>query len=1383
MADANQYFVMPSGEVRIVKPEFIEEVLARGLTPATEEQRRQYDAVKAAKAEPLGAVKAFGQSLAEGAVSLAGIPAALMTTVPSVSELTEKISGYVPESIKQAAIEQFGEAGAAEEAKRGGIELPSAADVARGKRMELAGEMARYTTLPGLQQEMGLRTAEQIKAEREAFPKASTAGTIASFFVGPAASKIVQSAAVKAVPALAAEATLAAESGLTSAISRATGLEAKQAAQAAAQAELTAAQATGDAVQIAAKQTALTEASAAAQAAADNASKLRIALAAESGEIPEELASLATKDVVAAGKAARKASERMSADAARTALDSLKPGQRRLADNIKSLERLTLTSPAITSKVGTEVADAVEKRALTQIERAPGFSTKLAEANVALARAADDAAVGEAKAVTAAQLAKAEESLATLKTRQELAAKAIGLGLGRSAEMMMFGLQGVANEAALGDPALVAESAYGTLGFDGALGAGLGVAEALVPAGLRGSLRAARRGGQRLAKALAPIYDELAASVTGADVETVRAVRAAGEDLDRKGLRRVIEEAVPVPAAPTMPPEIVPPTVPPPVPKPVMPPQVVMPPPVPKPVMPPRVQRPTMPGIPEVTAPALKPVDYENAAKELRTALQDDVRQIAAPKPGGLLFDANTQWRKVQIADTIRNRVQQQKDELVKALYESKMGEPLTFADEAFLSQIESGEFTNTPYRQSLKDLIGRVRSARNVAKTTGMTGEMVPTAQEAAYKVNAHLANLEDRLSAFEASNPNPEQIYQELKHIDQELFFKRKAGAPTGEQLSLLNRQMNAAYADLKSYFKGVVLNKELWGDAAALESAWKEDARAYYAGLKNLKKAAPGLIRETVDPATGLVTEIVIDSKKLKSIVKNINTDAMTDFRNAAKQYFDGRRRVIGRIHEVADYVKANVDKGAVADRMAATERAYDRAIENAVNDASNVAMEDAGLAAAGYSKQQIKDIRARLSEEFAAAKEARKGKIEEITLEIKQAVEARKQAIAAAREARAAEVEEIKLGAAEARTARQEAIDEAKAAYKDQVKARDELVASLQSEYKTATSERQKYITEQINLLNSSAKAGMLKAGLRAAVKYGGPVAGGLFAGPVGVILGGATTAVSSPVATAKALAKLNKAMMQASDVASGVSNTLSGSSTAAVRGAEALASFASNKDLRARYKEVEKRTRQLASDMDAREDQEEAMLFDVMDHAPNVTTAAKNVNAVAIQYLENARPKPPPNLAPMQLMAWEPVEAEQRKFLRVQEAVSQPLETLQLAQKGALLPEQLDALNAVYPALMSEVRSKLLERIEHTNTVPAKHRRMVSMLLGQNVDSAPALGVTAQSVYGNAQQPPPQKQQQMPVSRAKTLRVAERSAEYDTNARQNAQLGARRGYGP
>lgn len=1193
MADPSQYFVLNSGDVHVVKPENIEEAKRRGLVPATEEQRRQYDLVQEAKKAPFGALKAGAQALGEGIVGIAGLPTAAFGLTPSISELV----------------------GGEEEAA-----------IAKQKRMEMLRGLESVTpTLPRIQQALGLRTAEEIKAEAEAFPVPRAIGTIGSFFAGPSVGKLVKAAATKAVPVLAAEETLRTTGALSDAVTKAVGLEAKNAAYQAAQAELAAAQATRDAVQILAKQTAFDEAAAAAGIAADDAAKLRMALLAEADTVPAELAPLVTKEVQAASKAALKSAERMSLKESQRLLADVPKSQRAVADRIKALQEATISSPAITSKIGTDAANAIEKSALARLKQAPGFSTRLAEADVTAARAADDVASAADKAVTGARLAKAEESLATLKTRQELTAKAIGLGLGRSAEMMLFGLQGAANEMALGDPALVAESSYATLGFDAGLGAVGGVVEALAPPTLRAGLRAVRATGNKLKDVIGRVYPEIASVFTGAEPETIRAVLEAKEDLAAKGLRRVIEEATPMPARPAFPPEVV-------------------------------------PRAADLSAlKPLKPVDVERASNELSRAFQEDYAQIAAPNKG-LLHQANRAWRKIQLNRVIEEEVQ--------------------------------AAGTDAPMRESLGRAIDYVKDVRSRIAPLIPDAEITPqqTAQASAYKVNAALAKVEKRLVDLEASNPDAPKVFQQLKWLADDVFDLIKDFGVTATELKAVDRQANSAYSQLRNNIVSLVTDENVWGKAGVLESQWRSDARAFYAARDNLIAVAPsGLIRLLKDPVSGKKELIVVDSGKMKTIVGDINSEKYRTFREAFADYLTLRNNLVNRIGEVSDYVGANVDKAGVTRRLRATESAYNRAIDNAVNEASNAVIEAENLALSKVLKR------------------------------------------------------------------------EAKATFDAQVKARDEIVESLKEEYAKATAARQQQITEQINLLRSASTSGSLGSAIKFAVKAGAPLLGGKVFGPLGALGGAALTAATSPVTVAKTLAKLNKAKMFASDKIGNVANVLTGTGAVTVKAGEALSSFATRNKLDEEYKRVEKRVRELTADSDALAQQEEAMLVNLSDDAPNVADATKTVNATALQYLANMKPKPPATLAPMQLMTWEPVDADKRKFLRVTDAVMHPLETLDLAGKGALLPEQIDALNAVYPSLMAEVRANLLERIENTGKIPEKHRMMVSMLLGKDVDGRlqAARIAPAQAVYGLQQPAQAPSQQQMPVSRAGKLNVSGR----------------------
>jgi hypothetical protein len=1207
MAEPSQYFVDPdSGKVRIVKPEMVDEAIARNLTPATEEQIKQYDLVQASKRDPLGGVKAFGQELLEGVApglagaAVAGVPGAIVgSALPLASWFMQKIPSAAELGREYAP----------------GLVSEETAQLAKQKRLDLAKDVFRYTTVPGLQQEFGLRRAEDIKAESEAHPVAAGAGMLSSFFVGPAASKILKAGATAAVPLMAAEEVLGAGAGLSRAAAKAAGVDAKNAAYQAARAELAAAQATGDAVEVGVKQAAVNEASVAAQAAVDDAFKIETALAAESGQIPAEFAPVLTKDVLAAGAAARKAAQRMTTAEATRLVDSAGRGQRFVVDAVRKLESSALTTPAVTSKLGSDLAASVEKRALQRLREAPGFNQKLAEIDVALAQRADDLAKGAEKVITEANLVKAQQNLATLEARQQLAAKAIGLGLGRPAEFMMFGLQGAANEAALGDPALVGESLYGMLGFDAGLGVAGAAVEAFAPPTLRAGLRVAKRTGRKLSDAVGRAYVDLAASVTGAEPETIRTVLASGDKLKTRGLRGVIEDATPMPAMGAMPPEV----------------------------------------LPSAIQP-IKKVDLDAAAKGFRTALEDDVRQIATPAPGGLLYDANTQWRKVQLGQSIEKHAQQ-------------LG-------------------TDEPMRAAIDDAILLVENTRNkIISSEGLgleAGQVMPqeTAQKSAYLVSRALGDLEKRLVAFKEGAPSAAAIHQELKWIADELYGYMKKYGLESRDLKIVDRQSNAAYAKLRNSIVDIVTNEKTWGQAGALEAQWRQDARTYYAALDNLKATAPKDLMRLLKDSDGRKTVLVIDSNVMKRVVKNIGQEQYATFRDSLGQYLKARSRLISNIESVADFVGASVDKQAVARKIGAAERAFESAIQSSVDAASSAAIKESDAVAKGlYAEQKL---------------------------------------------------------------------------------ARNKMVESLKAEYKQATAERRAQIEEQVKAISSASAIGSLVKGKTT----------------IASVLGAGVNAVASPVATAKKLAYLNKAKMRMADSIEKVSASLSGVGAGVGKASESLGAFYSGKALQNEYKRVEQRVFQLSQDQDELEDQQYAMLGDLVDHAPNVADATKTVNATAIQYLEVARPKPPPGLPPLQLATWEPIDADKRKFLRIRDAVLHPMETLDLASTGALLPEQVKAMDAVYPAMMQEVRAKLLDRIEEKNAIPAKHRAMVSMLLGKDLDGRyqSARMIPTQSVYGSApQQQAPQKP--VPVSRIKDMNVSGRAGQ-ETAAWREAQQGAK-----
>jgi hypothetical protein len=135
-----------------------------------------------------------------------------------------------------------------------------------------------------------------------------------------------------------------------------------------------------------------------------------------------------------------------------------------------------------------------------------------------------------------------------------------------------------------------------------------------------------------------------------------------------------------------------------------------------------------------------------------------------------------------------------------------------------------------------------------------------------------------------------------------------------------------------------------------------------------------------------------------------------------------------------------------------------------------------------------------------------------------------------------------------------------------------------------------------------------------------------------------------------------------------------------------------------------------------------------------------------------------------------------------KFERYLRAVDDPTSILDDAEAGTLSPEGVEAVKMVYPRMYEMMQADLAARVENMPKVSYKRRMQISALLGQDMTGTlnPTMGLMAQQTYGVAGgQPQLQRNQQMPVYRAKGLRMAERSAEYDSVARRNAQIGGRR----
>jgi len=164
-----------------------------------------------------------------------------------------------------------------------------------------------------------------------------------------------------------------------------------------------------------------------------------------------------------------------------------------------------------------------------------------------------------------------------------------------------------------------------------------------------------------------------------------------------------------------------------------------------------------------------------------------------------------------------------------------------------------------------------------------------------------------------------------------------------------------------------------------------------------------------------------------------------------------------------------------------------------------------------------------------------------------------------------------------------------------------------------------------------------------------------------------------------------------------------------------------------------------------------------------DHAPMLANDLRLATTNALSFLAQKAPRrtqPALGLDPL-----DPPAADVRKFERYVNAVNAPLSILDDAMRGDLTAEAVEAVRTVYPQVFAMMQAQIAERMGNAKNIPYKRRMQISTLLGQDMTGTmnPRMGMMAQSVYGNAQQPPPQSKQQMPVSRAKSLGVAGRES--------------------
>ncbi len=164
------------------------------------------------------------------------------------------------------------------------------------------------------------------------------------------------------------------------------------------------------------------------------------------------------------------------------------------------------------------------------------------------------------------------------------------------------------------------------------------------------------------------------------------------------------------------------------------------------------------------------------------------------------------------------------------------------------------------------------------------------------------------------------------------------------------------------------------------------------------------------------------------------------------------------------------------------------------------------------------------------------------------------------------------------------------------------------------------------------------------------------------------------------------------------------------------------------DMRAKYTKNTNTIKELMGNPEKLMDNMSQATEGLNSHAPNIVQAMNASAAAGVAFLTSKLPEVPAK-TPFQ-PEWEPSATEISKFNRYYDIVQKPLNVLKHAKDGSLVPEHIEAINAVYPALYNQIKQSTLQHIvDHPNKkLPYRSQLMVSMLLGQNV--VPSLAPSA-----------------------------------------------------
>lgn len=498
----------------------------------------------------------------------------------------------------------------------------------------------------------------------------------------------------------------------------------------------------------------------------------------------------------------------------------------------------------------------------------------------------------------------------------------------------------------------------------------------------------------------------------------------------------------------------------------------------------------------------------------------------------------------------------------------------------------------------------------------------------------------------------------------------------------------------------------NTSLWGEAAARHADMNAKAHAWMVARDNFLPKVTSQVKGTASE-DGLRR----GSKKVK---QGATKKAESFLSNPAPEDLVVMRQMLDAAAQYRDAIEAR----AVAAKADMNRLFGDEALANIAKTV------EAEQALKGFRAEQTG--KAQLAKEAKAAFKERQAIAEQV-FEREEAL--RRKAVAREREL--------------AKKASEQEIEQAKlkvASFKADIDAGEADYATRRKEYDELSALRKAEIKAQDKALRAAAKWNGLTDTVGAMISVQAPLLAPLFVGYR------AMKYMGSPDKAIRTLAMLER-------YAETISKAIDTSADLLVRGKVAQAGrvigqLSLNHEL----------LRQWSNDPETLVEKLNEQTEGVASDMPRLANGVQMTTARAAQYL--ATKLPPKDVTPFAEDDREPSDAELAPFRTALSVIESPVLLMQLASTGQLTTDHVEAVQAVYPALLQDMRVRTMEALARAGTKPPfAVRQSLSILLGQDLDGSMAQLASNQAVYaaGGADKPAPPRR---PSSRESTPSTAD-----------------------